>query len=224
MESPSEHYGVANLDTGAVITASGTVMVADGGGWKYDIADSVDDQQYRYYIKAVVNSVNFYLPRTTQYITSACLVIGRYTNSHQIENQFGVENVHKWLAIDERDEAIDYAMRYAQFINDAEDEIDDILRESGQESIPLGAEVPSLIKRVACALAGVRAYESRGIQDVDNDRMPVNRVSFQQKWALKKLDEIRGGCLRLTTDEATRFPEVVTDCLRPRTSQDRTFE
>lgn len=211
LENPTETYGVIDIDSGEIIVAAGEAYTDAGTLWTYGISGEYDGVVMRYYVKVIINDVTYYLPRTTAYVKSACLVVGRYTTSHQIEQQYGVENVHKWLAIDDRDEAVDYALRYYEFIRDAEDEIDDALRDGGADIPYASTDIPSLIKRLAACLAGVRAYEARGVTDMTQDGQPTHRLMYQARWAYEQLRRIRGGFLRLSPDDAIRYPEVVIE-------------
>lgn len=224
LQNPTGTYGVSNIQTGAVVVASATPMTVEGsGGYTYTFDADAEDSIYRYYVRAIVSGVTYYVPRTTAYVKSACLVFGRYTNSLEIEAEFGVDNTHKWLAIDDYDEAVDYALRYYSFIRSAESEVDDALRDGGS-IVPFTDAIPDLVRRVAGLMAGVRAYESRGVNDVDPaSGRPMHRLRFQSDWCKAQLTRIRGGCLRLETDDATRFPEVVRDHLGHHTHRDRTY-
>lgn len=209
LENPSASFGVTNIDTGDVLVDSATEFEAIGNAWTYTVLGPIEDATYRYYVKVFYNSVLYYIPRTTAYVTSACLVLGRYTNSMEIEQQFGVDNVHKWLAIDDHDEAEDYASKLYRFIRDAEAEIDDLLR-GGPCDVPFDDDVPAIIKNIATALAGVKTYESRGVVDMNPETGQVqHRLQVQSKWVEKQIGRIKSGQMRLTADNVTRYPTVL---------------
>lgn len=210
LENPAATFGAIDLATGEVVIDAGTEFVEGGSQWEYSLGRSVDDadHQYRYYVKAVLDGTVWYLPRTTEFVSSAMLAIGRYTDSHRIEQQFGVDDVHKWLGIDDKDDAVDYALRANQFIIDAEAELDDLLR--GSCDVPFTTTIPPIITNIATALAGVRMYEARGVMDMNKDTGQVqHRLQFQSKWADKEIGRIKSGQMKLSTDTARRYPGVL---------------
>ena len=211
LSSPNGAYGVARQDTAEVIVADGTAMTLVGSTLYRYFFDDPEHLVYRYYIEAVVDGVTYHLPRTTALVSSAALVFGRYTDSTKIEAQFGVENVHKWLGIDDTDEAVDYALRMYALIAAAESQIDDLLRRSTL-TVPFTTTIPSVVSDVATALAGVRMYESRGVTDFNPETgVPQHRLHYQKKEAEKKLAIMCTGQLRVAGDEGVRYPAIVED-------------
>jgi phage gp36-like protein len=201
--NPAGSAGVVDTSDGATIAADASPLSSSGtlytGSWATE-----EGHVYRYYIEAEVDDVTYYLPRTTSYITSAALVFGRYTNSAKIEQRFGVENVHKWLGIDEGDQAVDYGLRFHSFIQAAEQEIDDYLRNT--LSVP-ASTVPLALTDIASDLAAVRMYEARGVIDFNPESgQPQHRLHYQSKRAWDRLKMIKSGELRLATDEVIRYP------------------
>jgi hypothetical protein len=208
LSNPHATYGVKRLDTNETVVAAAEAFDEDGGLYSVEFNEPVADLTYRYYIKAIVDEVTYYLPRTTAMIRSAALAIGRYTNSHNVEQQYGIDNVHKWCAIDDTDEAVDYGRRMYAAIAAAESEMDDSLRSSAY-TIPFTAPIPAVVTEIATALAGVRMYEARGVTDFDPESgQPQHRLHFQKKEAWKRLAMIKAGQLRLDADATVRYPEV----------------
>lgn len=211
LSNPTGSFGAIRIDTNAVVAADGQAFTASGSLYSTTFDEPADDLTYRYYVEAVVDGVTYHLPRTTAYMLSAALVLGRYTDSTKIEAQFGVENVHKWLGIDDGDDAVDFALRMYKFIAAAEQAIDDALR-GGPVSTPLTAPIPEAIVDIASALAGVRMYESRGVVDMNPETgAPQHRLQYQKKQAMNDLARIRNGSLRLDVEDAVRYPQVVCD-------------
>lgn len=212
LSSPSATFGVKRIDNGVSVVPDATAYThVGGGGYTYGFAEPGGDLDYRYYVEAEVDGVTYRLPRTTHLIDSAALAIGRYTDSHRIEQQFGIDNVHKWVALDDYDEAADYALRLYQHIADAEAEIDDALRDSAV-SVPIESDVPSLITQIATALAGVRFYEARGVVDFNTDTgLPQHRLQYQKREAWKRIALLKTGQLRLSGETVVRHPIVVDD-------------
>lgn len=211
LSNPTGSYGAVRLDTGAIVVDDGEAFTASGSLYSVGITEPADDLTYRYYVEAVHDGVTYYLPRTTAYMLSAALVIGRYTDSTKIEAMYGVENVHQWLGIDESDEAVDWALRMYRFIESVEQQIDDTLR-GGPCTVPFEAPIPTAIIDAATALAGVRMYESRGVVDMNAETgAPQHRLAYQKKHAMNDLARIRNGSLRLTVEDSVRYPAVICD-------------
>lgn len=211
LSAPTGAYGAIRMDTGATVVADTTPYDLIGD-FLYQLTFSAPEVglDYRYYIEVVVDDVTYYLPRTTLQGLSAMLAVGRYTTSHQVENVFGVENHHKWLSLDGKDEAADYALRAYQFLDAAECEIDDYLR-GGPCEVPFSAtDTPKLIANIAASLAGVKTYESRGVVDMNEATGQVqHRLQYQRKWVEEQLGRIKSGQIRLEPENVTRYPVVL---------------
>lgn len=211
LSNPAGSYGIARVDTGEAVVADGTAMTANGTLFALTFNEPGEGLTYRYYVEVIYDGVTYHLPRTTAYMASAALVIGRYTNSQMIEQQFGVENVHKWLGIDDTDEAVDWALRMYRFIELVESELDAMLR-GGRYSVPFTAPVPGTIRGIATSLAAVRIYESRGVVDMNAETGAAqHRLHYQKKDAERKIAAIKLGQLRLDLESTTRVPVVVED-------------
>lgn len=211
LSNPSAAFGVMRLDTRATVVNDNTAMLGSGGDYYYEFGEPALNLEYRYYIEASHEGVTYFLPRTTDYLNSCALVLGRYCTSLLVETQYGIENVHKWLAIDERDEAVDYAMRFYNVIQDAESLVDDFLR-GGVYTVPFDV-APTQIASIAATLAGVKAYESRGVIDTDQDSgRPLHRLQHKYKQAMNQLASIRAGDVQLDVDRAISYPVVGEEC------------
>ena len=210
LSNPSASFGVMRLDTRATVVNDNTAMLGSAGDYYYEFSEPDLNLEYRYYVEATHDAVTYYLPRTTDYLNSCALVIGRYCTSLLVETQYGIENVHKWLAIDERDEAVDYAMRFYNVIRDAEAQVDDFLR-GGTYSVPFDV-APTQIASIAATLAGVKAYESRGVIDTDQESgRPLHRLQHKYKQALNQLASIRAGDVQLDVDRSISYPVVMEE-------------
>lgn len=211
LSNPTGSYGAVRLDTNAIVVDDGEEFDLVGSLYMVSFNEPAEDLTYRYYVEAVYQEVTYHLARTTAYMQSAALVFGRYTNSHLIEQQYGVENVHKWLGIDDSDEAVDWALRMYGFIDRVESSIDDTLR-GGPFTVPFTAPAPKTVVDIATLLAGVAMYESRGVVDMNAETgQPQHRLHYQKKQAEKDLAKIRAGQMRLDLDETIRHP-VVAEC------------
>src|SRR4051794_3883721 len=119
-------------------------------------------------------------------------VTGRYTDSDWIQVIFGAKNVQKWLDLDDEGvtDAPSVEDRLQVCIESAEDYLDDRLRNAGAPY----TEAHSTITRAASLLAGVYAYEARGVVDWD----PVtgkaqHRLMYQKAEAEKLIEQILSG-------------------------------
>lgn len=207
LENPSNNAGAVRTDSNEVVASPGTEFNVEGDSlYVVNFEQPSANLTYRYYVKAVLNDTagtTYYLPRVTSYITSAALVLGRYTDSTIIEKRFGPENVHKWLGVDDGDQAVDYARRYWAELSSVEEEIDDWLRNT--LPVPLST-VPAAIQEVATLLTACRLYDGRGIVDVGVDGEPQHRMSPYKKQAYQTLMDIKSGKRRLVIDETIRYP------------------
>jgi hypothetical protein len=211
LSNPTGSFGAVRVDTGAIVASDGEEFAASGSLYSVSFTEPAEGLTYRYYVEAVYGGTTYHLPRTTAYNNSAALVIGRYTDSTRIEAQFGVENVAKWLGIDDGDEPVDWALRMDRFIVAAEQQLDDLLR-GGPCTVPFEEPAPEVIIDIATNLAAVRMYEARGVVDMHPETgQPQHRLQHQKKQAMYDLARIKAGQLRLTVDDATRFPAVVCD-------------
>src|SRR4051812_29577248 len=82
-ESPTGLYGVERVDDHAVVVLAGTELDAGPAVWTYTFEDTEgeSDDVYRYYINVTADGVPYFVPRTTNYVKNACLVVGRYATS-----------------------------------------------------------------------------------------------------------------------------------------------
>lgn len=103
-----------------------------------------------------------------------------YAQRQDVEMIFGSQNVEKWADLDNREDQYHIAQRISWALELAKAKIDDTLRD-GPYEIPFSAPYPTTIKDVNARWAGVLLYDSRGIQDTDedgkvNDNLKVHRV------------------------------------------------
>lgn len=217
--SPTGEYGVARVDTNVMIAAAGSSFALLGETlYGASFGEPEVGLTYRYYVKAIVGDATYYIPRTTELATSAMLVLSRYTNSTIIERMYGVDNLHLWLSIDRGDQAVDYAMRAAQFIDEAETQIDAGLGRSYFDGDGLEGDfsdgVPKMITMLATMLAGVLMYEAAGITQYDST---TNQVQHRLRWQRKKVEDtlkqLRNGVLRITGGiSQPNYPTMGASC------------
>lgn len=212
LTSPSGQYGVKRLDDGETVVAAGSSMTAVAAGL-YARSFAVEDElphRYRFYVAATVDGVDYRVPSvTTQTVFSACLAIGRYTDSYQVGQRFGHDNLHLWVGTpnyggEESDEPADYVLRAYDFIQQAEQLIDDLLLGpyvSGPFEVDEdnGVVIPPLVARLARDLAGVLMYEARGVDDTDPDNPEAShRLSRVRKETLAMCRRIQMGLQRVS--------------------------
>ena len=213
LSSPTGGFGLVRTDTNVIVIADGTEMTASGTLYSADLVEPEENLTYRYYVEAVVDDVTYWVGRTTGLTRSSCLVIGRYTDSTKLADKFGADNVHKFMALDDGDEAIDYAMRMYQHIADAEQELDDRLFGAFVTG-PFEDETPRLISQMATALAGVLIYEAQGSVDLDSDGKPQHRYEAQRTWVDRTIKKLKYGRLRLDgVGSPTEAPNFDTEDL-----------
>lgn len=212
LSNPTGSFGAVRTDTDAVVVDDGTEFTQSNTLYTVNIPQVEANLTYRYYVEITLDGNLYYLPRTTAYITSAALVLGRYTNSTIIEKRFGAENIHKWLGVDDGDMAVDYAGRYWSELVSVEEEIDDWLRNT--LPVPL-TTVPAAIQEVATLLTACRLYDGRGIVDIGVDGEPSHRMSPYKKQAYQTLMDIKSGKRRLVIDETIRYPRVEETDITP---------
>lgn len=133
-----------------------------------------------------------------------------YCTRADIEQFYGRENVQKWAELDGDKNSTNIATRISDAISHASNDIDDGLR-GGPYTVPFADTIPLTILDLARRLAGVRLYESRGIQDFEAETgSPVHRLAWHASYVRKMLAEIKSGKRRL--DIAQRYstrPQVV---------------
>lgn len=196
LSNPTGSFGIAEMGTNAVIVADGTAFTANGSMYATSFT-AEESIKYRYYVEAVVDSVTYFVGRTTQYTKSANLVIGRYTNSYKLEAKFGSDQIHKWLSLDDGDEPVDYAMREYDFIVQAEQELDDRLYGAFVESA-YEDDIPRMIQDMATVLAGLKIYEAAGAVDAGAEgETPQQRYASMAKQLKRDLRAIKYGRIRL---------------------------
>lgn len=209
LTNPTNTFGVKRDDTGAVVVPAGMEMMAEGVDGLYikPFYSPEENLVYRFYVHAL----GFYIPSITvaptKNLNSVMLAIGRYTNSYLIGQRFGHENMHKWLSLPmgDYDEPIDYARRAYDFIEAAEQMVDDLTYGPFYKG-PYDLEyetVPSLIVQCATALAGVAMYEARGVDDVNPEtNEPFHRLRYARQSVLSTLKRIAMGKIALDTPAA----------------------
>lgn len=115
-----------------------------------------------------------------------------YCTSTDVKRTFGTKNITEWSDIEESGSINETQITWA--IDKASDEIDDYLRGTPY-AIPLktaAGATPASIVDLAATLAGVRLYEMRGVQDVQ-DGGPMHVLAWHRAWVRQELDAIRSG-------------------------------
>lgn len=207
LSSPATTYGLIRIDTGEVLIADGYefTLVSD---FLYRVSFLAPEEglTYRYYVEAIVDDTTFHIPATTANSMNSMLAIGRYTNSWNIAQKFGYDNMQSWLSLPagDTDSPTDFALRAYEFIDNAEKQIDNELigpyyRGDGVEG-DFADGVPELIEQMATALAAVMMYEARGVNNYDSDdNRPQHRLSYHRDWYEKQLKKVKYGITVLGT-------------------------
>ncbi len=114
-----------------------------------------------------------------------------YCNRTDIELMFGRANVAQWADLENTADAQLGFTRVSRSIEVAQEIIDNALRD-GRYVIPF-ISPPVAIVNIAATLAGVWLYESRGIEDFDEDTgAAIHKLSAHKRMASHTLSEIRG--------------------------------
>jgi hypothetical protein len=146
-----------------------------------------------------------------------------YATREDIEVMFGTVNVRKWADLDNTDEEEAIAARIAWAITTADGEIDDKLR-GKTYVVPimgLSGSVPQGVISLSAQFAGVLLYESRGIQEYDqNTGAPAHRLAWHRRNFEKVIAEIVSGKRKLdaVTQVGGNTPDVVKELPTERTA------
>lgn len=111
-----------------------------------------------------------------------------YCTQSDIEQIFGVRNVATWSNLDNSSTSAD-GPRINAAIEYARTWLDDRFA-GGRYQLPLttdGSNVPSTIRDLAARLAGVWLYESRGMDEQDENGRPFNRLAFHRRYVERQV-------------------------------------
>lgn len=210
LSSPDANYGCVRIDPYEEIVADDTAMDAAGTLWEHDFVDTGGDSrsEYRYYVEVVADGRQFFVARTTNFVQSSCLVLGRYTTSYDIEQRYGIEELVRWSGNAAQEEPIQFAYRLQSFITDAEAWLDDEI--SCVYTVDPD-NVPAKIKDLATDVAALRLYEAKGLVDKGVEGYPEHRLSYVAKRLKVELDKIRWGQVRFADDDLGRGPVVADE-------------
>lgn len=126
-----------------------------------------------------------------------------YCAKADIEAKFGVKNVEKWADLDNDADDTNITARITAAIDAASDDIDATML-GGPYDIPIvlsGGGTPGEITNICAVLAGVWLYDSRGIEDFDQEEgTSKHKLAFHEDSARSKLAEYRAGVRRIPAD------------------------
>ena len=130
-----------------------------------------------------------------------------YIVRDDIEVYFGAGNVAKWADLDNDGVVATISARIAVAIADAESYVNAFL-EGGVYDVPF-VTVPAEVRRATALLAGVDIYGSRGVDDTEGEKTPIER---RRDEAVELLQLIRSGELVLNGQtRSTTAPAVIED-------------
>ena len=199
LEDPTAAYGVIRKDTSDVIVSAGVPMTNPATGYyTYSFVDPAPGLEYRYYIKTTVGSEIYYYERDYSKSDASVSVYGRYASSGCMYNKFGQDNILAWARFSDSEDEATITSHINAAICYADNFVDDVLRGSPY-IVPFYPDVPSTIRDIACALAGIQLYEARGIEDFDD--ASVTRLSGLKREKLLELSFIKSG--------RTQLPEMI---------------
>lgn len=124
-----------------------------------------------------------------------------YATREELELLFGKSNVEKWADLENEEDAGHITTRIDRAIKHADNRVDSMLRRS-RFRVPL-SPVPDVIVDIATRLAGVWLYESRGVQDWNEETgRPAHKLQWHKQEAERVLRAIQAGQIDL---ESGRF-------------------
>ena len=118
-----------------------------------------------------------------------------YCTTDDIANAYGTTNRDDWADLENTEVSATMTARINWAIGVAGDDIDSITL-TQYNRVPIVNEsdtVPTFIRDLAAILAGVKLYESRGIEDVDKQGDGRHRLTPMRDWAYGVLEQIRRG-------------------------------
>lgn len=138
-----------------------------------------------------------------------------YATRDDIEAQFGAVNVATWADLDEDSDAGKITARITRALEAADQQIDDALR-GGPYEVPItAAGAVVTLRDIATRLAAVWLYESRGVQESDDNGRPIHRLSWHRQEAERQLTRIRAGALvldaPLARSDVSSAPQIAGD-------------
>lgn len=124
-----------------------------------------------------------------------------YCDRDDVEAIFGVQHVLKYADLDGDQNDTKIATRITWAITVADAEIDDALRMSSHQVIPIVSQdgtTPTMITHLSAILAGIWLYEFRGGEDINavtGQRM--HRYAFLRTWGRRLLANIQTSKVKL---------------------------
>jgi len=119
-----------------------------------------------------------------------------YCIQADIELEFGAVNVADWANIDRDGSAVTKAARIAEAILVADDELDEVLRDTWLKITATqadGSGVPKAIVRLARRIAGLWLYEGLGAVNYTRDGTPQHGFWWIRQWVDEYKERIRSG-------------------------------
>ncbi len=130
-----------------------------------------------------------------------------YIVRSDVETYFGAGNVETWADLDNDGVEATISARITTALADAESFVNAYLG-GGVYDVPF-VTVPTEVKRATALLAGIDLHGSRGIDDTEGEKTPIER---RRDEAMALLDMVRTGTLKLSGEtRATNAPAVIED-------------
>ncbi len=133
--------------------------------------------------------------------------MGTYIDQSDIEDVFGKSNVARWANIDNTDDpTVGTQARITSAISYAERLVEARFRDR-EYVVPIVASSGSLelIDDICAKLAGAWLYESRGVDDAEEEESPVGRHKSE---ANKLMDRILSGQITLAAERGHQGPNA----------------
>ena len=126
-----------------------------------------------------------------------------YSTEDDLNAIFGPDNIQAWADLDNDDDADKIDARITAAIAVADAQIDDFLRGS-HYTVPIANDAgstPTSITDLSARYAGVWLYESRGVENFDeNTGRPLHLLAWHRSHVYRALREIREGVRRIDAE------------------------
>jgi len=133
-----------------------------------------------------------------------------YPSQQDVEFVFGPTNIAKWADLENDGDATYIANRIGWARVQATSRVNDRLR-GGPYVIPFSSPYPNMVVEMTARLAGAILYESRGIQDSQDDS-GQSLVQMHRKMCERWINQVRAGLVRIEDlDYAINIPSIVPD-------------
>lgn len=213
LSSVDSSYGVRRTVDLAVVVADATALTeSETGVYRYEFSDpddSVFDGSYDFAIEFSDGGSAYQI----EFTWAGDPISSLYSSRKQIEQFFGSRNVEKWSDLNNDQAATEIQDRITLAIADSTQLVNDYLR-GGPYDVGFSLPIARQVRQITTMLSGVHLYEARGTIDFDgsgSSSTPAHRLQHHKVEAMRRLDMINNGALRLPEPALSYVPTVQTD-------------